>query len=160
MILSSFSSLQSDLFYIWIWHADKIPPHIACSVGEHYFSLKAKGLDFDFPVQKALQIMERKQIPSLLVETNLQIDLERVREEFNLHKNAISEGESCLFPIKSILGKHQNIEKVADLISELEANKEIKHIFGFNLSETFKGLRSYSKEDISNRLKLLRNAER
>ncbi|NBR15845.1 MAG: hypothetical protein EBU01_14895, partial [Crocinitomicaceae bacterium] len=31
--------------YLWILHADKIPPHIGISIDGQYFSLKAKGKD-------------------------------------------------------------------------------------------------------------------
>ena len=42
--------------YLWIWNADKIPPHIGISRGQNYFSLTVRGSE----VQKSVIAMVRK----------------------------------------------------------------------------------------------------
>lgn len=160
MTISTFESFRIGQLYIWIWHADKIPPHIGCSINNNYFSLKVNGLDFNFPVQTALRTMASKNIPSLLLETSIQVDENLVAATFEKCKDAIHEGQSCLYPIKQVLNFGDEIEKVKDLIHRLEENDEINHIFGFNLKDDFNGIPEYSVEDISKRLNFLRDVKR
>ena len=57
--LNSESALKEG-FFLWIWHADKIPPHIGCSINGVYFSLKVNGKDDKKESNNALLVIQQK----------------------------------------------------------------------------------------------------
>ena len=53
-------SPESDVL-LWMFHVDKIPPHVGISQNDLFFSLKSNGRD-EIPVSKLIQIIENKGI--------------------------------------------------------------------------------------------------
>ena len=60
---------------LWVWHADKIPPHLGLSVEGRYFSLKANGKDFMTEIDAVLQIISKKKIKTLCFELKSTLNL-------------------------------------------------------------------------------------
>src|SRR5574343_30024 len=83
--LSQATLLEKD-FFIWIWYADKIPPHIGCSINGFYFSLKVNGKDNGISVSKAFQVIQKKAIPSVFVKVKTELnqsEVELAYESYN-----------------------------------------------------------------------------
>ncbi len=143
--------------FIWIWHADKIPPHVGISLNDAYFSLKVSGKDTSINSQKTLSLAKQKKIALVLVELNIDLNQEKLLQEFNKFERAESGISTCLTPIANALDKTQ-AQKLSELLTLCSA--EINQVYGFHLPENFNGLRNYSVADIQNRLQLLQHDQR
>ncbi|WP_300665839.1 hypothetical protein [Fluviicola sp.] len=138
---------------IWIWNADKIPPHIGISNGKDYFSLtyrKSERLLTASMLKKA----KRSVIPLVLVEIpgdNIQLDPISI---FSKYERAV-DGITCLRPIREVMKLDSNVGQLADLLIYLESNKLIRGVNGLNLPEGYGGIPDYSMEEILDRIKLL-----
>ncbi len=143
--------------YLWVWHADKIPPHIGVSLGGHYFSLKSNGKDSNLPVGKVLEILTKKKIPSLLVQCDLQV--ESIQPFFKDYQSADGIDITCLTPlIHLVFNDNRKITLHVLLDNLFQANK-IKSIYAVHLTEDYKGLEEYDREVINQRIKNLKNAK-
>ena len=146
--------------FIWVWHADKVPPHIGLSIEGNYFSLKVNGKDELVPVEKVMHLLSKKKIASLFIELNTSLTLDIVTQSYADYTFAKKGSATCLTPIKRILSEDHSIDRLADLLELLESRNEIANIFGLNLPSGYIGLQNYNASDISNRLELLSNAKR
>lgn len=158
--VSCFPRLNSERLELWIWYAEKIPPHIGCSVAGKYFSLKSNGRDHELPVAKVARIVSEKKIPFLLISVNIFFDLEDISDMYRKYECATELGPTCLSPILDLLEVPDHIRKLKDLIGYLEGTDGIKHIFGYNLPVGFTGIADYSEHEIRERLRKLENAKR
>lgn len=150
--------LQSG-FYLWIWYADKIPPHVGCSSNGKYFSLKVNGKDENIEVSKVFSIIQRKKLAAVLVKVKSEYSSDAVNSTYlNFHK-AETGKNTCLSPITQLLDCSDDIFQLSDLLIYLKNNKEIESVFGLNLKSNYKGIPPYTKEDIENRLRKLENAK-
>jgi hypothetical protein len=140
--------------YLWIWHADKIPPHIGISTNEAYFSLKSSGKDIALNVSSVITLIERKQIKTLVVELKDEIPISSIDSIFYAYQNAEENKSTCLTPIKEILNR-PTPTKLEYLLTELASDNQIERYIGFNLDNSFKGIPFYTEEDIQHRLALL-----
>jgi hypothetical protein len=145
---------------LWIWYADKIPPHIGCSVEGSYFSLKASGKDVSIPVKKVSKIIQQKAIPFLLIQTDIDTSEKTILAQFNSYLNATSDGVTCLKPILELLKTPVEIKQIKDLMNYLESLDRIKHIFGVNLKNDYSGLQEYGQAEIMDRLRKLNDVKR
>tara|TARA_B110000285_G_scaffold52790_1_gene60082 strand:- start:400 stop:906 length:507 start_codon:yes stop_codon:yes gene_type:complete len=143
---------------LWVWHANKIPPHIGISVGNRYFSLKANGKDENVDLDSIKSILDRKSIATLSFELDKDILPERLNHVFNSYSTTIPGVITCLNPIK-ILVDCQDSNKLVELLKELYIRDSILRVIGYNIPENFKGIRDYSIDDIHNRLTKLSNGE-
>ncbi|MCC5923139.1 MAG: hypothetical protein JJT77_05085 [Crocinitomicaceae bacterium] len=143
--------------YIVILHADKIPPHIGWLHNGAYFSLKAKGKDFDLPISKLTNILKAKNIKSIFVQVNVISDFSNTKaifEQINLEHPT----DTCLTPIKLLFGQwvgQQKVEKVADLLSILAANYQIKKVYAMGIAGNNFQLPEYGSDEILARISLL-----
>ncbi len=139
--------------FIWIWNADKVPPHIGISVEKEYFSLtyrKSEHLQTASMLKKA----KRSLIPLILVEIpkeSIQLDLAAV---FSKYERAVG-GITCLRPIREGFGLNENINQLVDLLICLESKELIKGVNSLNLPENYKGIPDYTMEDILKRISQL-----
>ena len=147
---------RSDAAYIWVWHADKIPPHIGISTSGKYFSLKSNGKDEGLDIFKVAELVERKKIKTLLFELNDQLAVEEIASVFENYSTTLMNGITCLNPLKSILNI-PDARILKDLLSELKAIDRISSVFGFNIDASFQGIQDYKVEDIYSRLRKLEN---
>lgn len=138
---------------IWIWNADKIPPHIGISVGKDYFSLTYRKSEH-LLTASMLKKAKRSAIPLVLVEIQKEvISLEPIAV-FSKYERAV-DGITCLRPIREVMKLGENVNQLADLLIYLESNKLIYQVNGLNLPEGYVGIPDYSMEEILDRIKLL-----
>lgn len=148
----SHQALFSRSTCLWIWHADKIPPHIGISSNGLYFSLKVKGKETDLPVSVVLDAIQRKKIPSLCYLLSDQI--EDLSLHFNAFHRAVAGEITCLFPIREALGLPV-ASQLSELLESLEQEGRIEKKIGFFLPEDFNGLPNYGMFEIHERLQQL-----
>jgi len=51
--------LRTGIF-LWVFHVDKIPPHVGISIDGVYFSMKVSDCDFKLDVDTVYQVVQRK----------------------------------------------------------------------------------------------------
>lgn len=144
--------------YLWIWYADKIPPHIGCSINNAYFSLKVSGKDFALPPNRVITLIEQKEIPFLLIETGSEFQLSDVNAVFSRHSLSKDESETCLTPLLDLFGFPNEVNQLHDLLGYLSKKERINHIFGLNLSKAYSALPEYGQKEIKDRLRKLKDA--
>lgn len=140
--------------YLWVWHADKVPPHLGISVEGQYFSLKANGKDQGLSIAAVLTVLNKKQIKTVCFELDAEITLQNLELEFSKYTTTIPHKISCLEPIQNLL-HIKAASQLNDLLLELEMRGQIKNTLGFNLPTGFKNFKRYTIEDVHARLKLL-----
>ena len=139
---------------IWALHADKIPPHIGISVDGLFFSLKANGKDLAVPIENLLEIVTRRRIALLCFSLKDILSEQRMKEIFACYDKTIPNQVTCLNPIKTVLKQEQS-DKLVELLSSLEKERRITHIYGLNIPANFFGIKDYNIADIHARLTLL-----
>lgn len=149
-----------DGFFLWIWHANKIPPHIGCSINGKYFSLKVKGKDNGIDSFKAFQLIQKKSVPTLFVELNQSINASYVQEVFDGYQHAEPQIATCLTPISQLFNCLTNVKQLSELLKYLQDRNKIEKVFGVNLDNDYRGILNYSQEDITNRLQKLKDVKR
>jgi len=155
-----FTTLNPNHLYLWIWHADKIPPHIGCSINGKYFSLKAKGTDLNLPIEKTAALIEKKNIPFLLIEVNKIIAHATVFETYSNYSKAQANEATCLTPLLEIFENPKDVKQLSTFLRFLSDEDLLKSIFGLHLKSDYKGLPEYSMDAINERLQKLNDAKR
>lgn len=141
---------------LWVLHADKIPPHIGVSSNNEFYSLKVNGKDEKVPVQSLLNTIKRKQIPTLCFEVDQRAyDLESIFEKYAV---AVAGQTTCLAPIKELL-EYDSVEKVSELIDQLDSDGRIRKVTELFLPKGFTGIPKYELVDIHARLKALEDVK-
>lgn len=153
-------NLLSKGVYIWVLHADKIPPHVGVSINGKYFSLKVSGKDLDVHFSGVLKIIRKKNIPCLIIPLNTLLDFDRVRYYFELLNCAETGKNTCLTPWVHLIGAPENIGQLSDLLKYLKNKDEFTSVFGLNLTNDYGGIPSYGKKEIDDRLSKLEYAKR
>lgn len=148
--------LRSGVF-LWIWHANKIPPHLGLSVDGAYFSLKHNGKDLYLPYSKALRVIDQRGIATIVLKVNFEFSLDRVHSIFERYEVASSNGATCLFPLRDALA-NEECETLFDLLEFLHRNKLVTQIYGIHIPSDFVGIPFYGIQDIKNRLLTLQHA--
>lgn len=151
--------LLTDCFYLWVLHADKIPPHIGCSLDSKFFSLKINGKDHGLPVDSLLEIITKKKVSTILIQLNSVIDSEELHRVFSQFTAIFPGKNTCLSPITSLLDCSETVFKLSDLLNYLDDQSAMKNVFGLNLGNDYTGIPEYDQEDITNRLYDLNRAK-
>lgn len=142
---------------IYIMHADKIPPHIGWAVDDLFYSLKANGVDYDFPRMKLDTLLCSKAIPTLLVALKEHYSIDKTRQAFRQFGQSIDEGNTCLSPIDHVIhGPFNNATRIGDLLHQLEQEEQIEQFYGFHIPETYRGICDYSAAEINARIEKLK----
>lgn len=147
-------------FYLWIWHANKIPPHIGCSINGKYFSLKVKGKDNGIDSFKAFQLIQKKSIPALFIELNQSIIPSYLQEVYDRYQHAEPNIATCLTPISQLFNCLSEVRQLSELLKYLQDRNKIEKVFGVNLDNDYRGILNYNQEDITNRLQKLKDVKR
>ena len=142
--------------FLWVFHADKIPPHIGISLDGCFFSLKSSGVDIDLETSQVLRIIRNNRIPSFLIELSQKVISRHPKEVYETYSKAQAGVDTCLAPIKVILGI-KNSTKLSELLIQLKEDGNIKRVFGCNSAQKLRGIKTYSTADITNRLLHLEN---
>lgn len=138
---------------LYIFHANKIPPHIGWSENNTFYSLKALGVDIGLDTNKINHIVLKKQIPTLIVEiVDLVKDNHDTREIFTSYGEGLDKGKTCLNPIDEVLFNRVKHDKVGDLLQTLLDMRMKLVFYGVNLPQSFQGILEYSKVDIEKRI--------
>ena len=147
--------------FLWVFHADKIPPHIGISKDGFYFSLKVSGKDEFVSVEKISKLLKTKKIPTLIIKTSENSIKNRQLETiFEKYQTANSDGLTCLTPIIEIYFSETKDLILIELLNLLNEAGVMETIFGINLPVDYKGIPAYSRQDIQNRLYQLKHAKR
>ena len=139
--------------FIWIWNADKVPPHIGISVEKEYFSLTYRKSEH-LLTASMLKKAKRSMVPLVLVEIPKQVILFDLEGVFSKYQRAI-DGITCLHPIRESMNLDRKVYQLSDLLVYLESKELIKGVNGLNLPEGYKGIPDYSMEDILKRISQL-----
>lgn len=146
-------------FYLWVWYADKIPPHIGCSLDGLYFSLKVNGKDSALRTDKVLSLIDSKKIPTLFIKINREIHSKELFETFDHFLKAESGKTTCLSPITELLFCNSTVFQLSELLKYLNDMKQLEAVFGLNLADGYSSLHAYTKEDIEYRLRKLEHVK-
>ncbi len=146
------SEINFSATIIWIFNADKIPPHIGFSTNGKYFSLKVSGKDENIDTNTIFELISRKRIPTIFIQLNQTITIEALSEAYSQFDKAIAGKTTCLTPIKNLVHS-PNVKQLSELLNQ---NKElIINTFGINLPLNYTNLPSYSVNDIDNYIQKL-----
>lgn len=157
--MNRFETIQHGI-YLWILHADKIPPHIGISVNGSYFSLKYNGKDENIPVQSVLRLLEKKRIPSIIQEMKMDFTLEQLQSIYKSFMCAETSKASCLSPIVKLIYNQQLDLILPELLTRLSQEERLGKQFLLHLNPNFAAEFTYNREDIQRRLTLLHDAKR
>lgn len=146
-------------FFLWIWYADKIPPHIGCSVNGRYFSLKVNGKDEGLLTSKVISVINIKKIPSVFVQLKKDFNPSEIQTVFSNYQLAESTNSTCLTPITELFQCSHSIFQLSELLKYLKERGEIETVFGLNLTEDYRNLPNYTQDDITSRLLKLENVK-
>jgi hypothetical protein len=152
--ICQFDEISLGKSLLWVIHADKTPVHLGISSNGSYFSLKKNGKDEHLSIDILMELLTRKQIPTLVFLISKTIELASLSESFSdYHKTKVGE-VSCIQPVLDCLGAPSSIPKVHELIDYLFQSNAIKTIFGMHLTSDFKGIPNYSVDAIDDFLTL------
>ena len=146
-------------FFLWIWYADKIPPHIGCSINGRYYSLKVNGKDEGLLASKVVAVIENKKIPSVFVQLKKDFNSSEIQTIFANYQPAQSTKNTCLTPITELFQCSDSIFQLSELLKYLKERGEIETFFGLNLIEDCRNLPNYIQDDIKSRLLKLENVK-
>lgn len=139
---------------IWVFHADKIPPHIGFSTKNTFFSLKVSGKDEQLNAESVLELIQRKKIPALFIQLSTNIQLNELKDVYIPFEHAISGSVTCLTPIRNLLERPE-ANQLSDLLNQMTDDIEI--IAGSHLPDNYNSLPSYSIEEIYSYIQELSN---
>ena len=139
---------------IWIFHTDKIPPHIGVSSEGVFFSLKNNGKDC-LPTNFVNQICDNKDIKIIKVKLRFMLSMSDIEGVYKDYTCAISAECSCLSPIKKALSMPEKVMKLSDLLNELMKRDLIAGWHSKNVPDEEAGIRAYDVVEINARLKKL-----
>lgn len=138
--------------FIWIWNADKIPPHIGISTGKDYYSLSYRKSE-RLLTASMLRKAKKASIPLVLVEIPKEVIRKDATVIFSGYHRAI-DGITCLHPIREVMQLDQ-VNQLADLLTYLQSYDLITQVNGLNLPGNYRGIPAYSMEDILERIRSL-----
>lgn len=144
----------SPKMYIWVWNADKTPPHLGFSIGKEYFSLTFKASERK-SVSGMLGKATRLKIPLLWIEFEPHFELNQVVAHFGKYSHAISGESTCLSPIKELFGFGETIQQLAHLLTALHTNEVAFKVFALHLDASYKALPFYTIDAINERIHAL-----
>jgi hypothetical protein len=151
-------SVNVEFTYLYVFHADKTPPHLGLVVNGLFYSIKAKGLDLDLAPEKINALIHRKNICTLVFKLKFNTDAD-IKELFSSYGKHIQTGLTCLTPISKVIYGKAKHEKIGQLLCDLSDDNKIKSIYSAYLPNDFKGIRNYSVQDINQRIALLKNEQ-
>lgn len=140
--------------YLWVFHVDKVPPHVGISGGDLFYSLKSNGKD-QLPVKRVIEIISNKEIKCVKLNLRYNIMNDEIRTIYAKFDTAHSLKTSCLAPIKEVLNVPDSIMKLSELLLFLRDHNLLKEYTHFNIANSELGILKYGLEDIEKRLNLL-----
>lgn len=145
--------------YIWVWNADKIPPHLGFSFEKNYHSLTFKERELK-AVSGMLGKATRLKIPLLFIELPGSWEENEIRNAFQMFERAEAGKSTCLSPIKEVLHLGETIQQLAHLLTELDRQEIAFRVFALHLDQSYVSLPDYTVDDVVSRIQGLNHAER
>ncbi|MFY7989815.1 MAG: hypothetical protein ACOVO3_03725 [Fluviicola sp.] len=145
--------------WLWIWNADKIPPHIGISVEKDYFSLTYRESERKLTTSMIAKA-KRSQIPLLLLRLSSDIQVSTAVKVFGNFNQAVVGGPTCLTPIKALLDAPNTVLQLAHLLDFIASKQVSLEVFAVHLGEDFTELPRYSVDQIMNRINELHATKR
>ncbi|MFZ9029337.1 MAG: hypothetical protein ACO2Z9_10010 [Crocinitomicaceae bacterium] len=142
--------------YLWVFHADKIPPHIGISSQGKFYSLKSSGVDIGLDTGKVFRLVSDKKLPSILIRLNSKVSKAELDRIYQGYSKTQAGSITCLTPVNEVLSIG-DVAKLSELLTSLKKNGRLSQVYGFHLSAQIKGIRAYSAQDVTNRLLALQN---
>jgi len=146
--------------YLWIWNADKVPPHIGISRGQNYFSLTYKQAEIQKNVAAMVRKAKRSGIPLVLVDLSGLVFQHDFTTIFQQYERAGMNGATCLSPVKQVLGISVNVKQLSELLTEIETAGKMKQVFAIHLTSAYKGIPDYTVSEIMQRIEQLHETNR
>jgi len=146
--------------YLWIWNADKIPPHIGISRGQNYFSLTYRQAEIQKSVLAMVRKARRAQIPLVLVDLSdrpFTVDFTTIFQQF---ERAGMNSATCLTPVKQVIGVPDSVKQLSELLMEIEKAGSMKQVFAVHLTGDYAGIPEYTVSEIMQRIEQLHEAKR
>lgn len=137
--------------YLWVFHADKIPPHIGVSQNGSFYSLKSSGVDLGLETDKVLSLILRKRIPSFIIQVKDNTVTKSAHSVFEQYSQTEAGKTTCLTPVKEMFGCSQP-KKLSELLRDLDTESKILNVFRLNGDNDLIGIRAYDPERITERL--------
>ena|SRR6218665_320852 len=156
-IIADFPKFEKEEVFIWVWNADKIPPHLGLSLGKNYHSLTYKGVD-RFPTGTMIRKIKRSEIPTLFIRVDAVCDLD-LNALFTSFERAKPGVTTCLSPIKEVLNISEDQKQLSSVLEVLQHNQQLREVFGTFLPSNYNHLPVYGWQDIVSRIEVL-NAEK
>lgn len=147
--------------FLWVIHADKIPPHIGISKDGFYFSLKVSGKDNLVSIKSLVGLLGLKGIPTLaiqLIDSELEVD--DLIGTFGNYLFAESNVSTCLTPISKLYFPSYEDMILSELLDAFEKKSFLGNVYGLNLKADFEGIPLYGRSEITNRLIDLEDVKR
>lgn len=154
-------------FWIVLAGINETPPHIALIANGKYYSLSTRKVDCGSPLEKLMNAIRRKQIPTLFFQFRT---LDAADKNFellqNIYKDLLPLGNdenTCLSPIKDFFAGYysdefKHVNYVFELLALAENKgllKECVSLFYENTNSNIITLPKYSMTQIKNRIKSL-----
>lgn len=149
-------NFKGDSVFLWVIHANKIPPHLGVSQGSSFYSLKANGKDDGLSVDKILPILKKKEIATVFYEMKKDLQVTSPETVFSAFETTVPGEITCLEPLKRVFNNN-DATWLKELLAFLESKERIKDAFGWQLPQTFNGIPDYNPQDIHKRLRELGN---
>ena len=146
--------------WLWVWNADKIPPHLAVSTGDSYFSLTYKDCEIAKSVKAMVRKAKRAKIPLVLIDLSFIEPQHDFTAIFQQYEGAAINRVTCLTPIKQVFGFPETIGQLSELLTELERTGKLSKVFALHLTSDYHGIPAYSVSDIMQRIEQLHDANR
>ncbi len=147
--------LNHKFTYLYVFHANKVPPHIGVVDNGLFYSVKANGIDLELPINKINSLIERKKICTLIFELN-KTPIRSIKEIFEGIDGKITNGETCLTPISDAYYSECKHTKIGELLYDLDSDGHITRTYGSFLPIDFRGIKNYSSREINARINKLR----
>lgn len=144
---------DADQVVLWVWNADKIPPHLGISVGKTYHSLTYKGVDHT-QVGAMLRKAKRSAIPMVFIQLLTSVS-EETPEIFARLERAKPGGATCLTPIREALEVTEEPKQLSELLHMLNKEGLVGSVYGLHLGTSYNALPEYGWLDIVKRIQLL-----
>ncbi|MBT6030308.1 MAG: hypothetical protein HOH13_08380 [Crocinitomicaceae bacterium] len=154
-------SFLSDGFFIVLFHANRIPPHLGLVANRKYFSLTAKETQVDIDINPIWRVIRSKSIETIFIKVDYDPNLENLTMIFENYDNVLGREFTCLLPIKDFFEREcrmnvEGVNFVFDLIKKLKEKELILQTFHLNLDDhidegSFQ-LQEYTLDDIYTRI--------
>ena len=163
--LDSWQSFENQEYatgtFLWVIHADKIPPHIGISKDGVYFSLKVSGKDDQVSINSLVGLVKIKEIPTLAIQIeDEELEVNDLKQAFGAYEFAESNVSTCLTPISKLYFPQKTDFILAELLQAFRDKALLGKIYGMNLKSDFQGIPAYGRSEIMNRLINLEDVKR